>query len=618
MAERQAPSLFESFNARNLAPEQVALTFVAPEQFRRLIGQHHTLIIGPRGSGKTTLLKMMQQPALDAWTGAVADELRSQISYTGVYVATDISWGEQIECLGLNVLSEEHQAVLGVASFTTQILRSLVSAMDYLIRANNSGHHLSSESEQEVAQEIGRAWRLDGSHVSLRSVKYALNRRLSEIHDFAVRESILGETGRDQRLASRSGLTLSFLSASSSAVDVFNDAIGVSDKRWAFLFDELELAPESIRRALLRSLRSVDDRLLFKLSLVPYGNDVDDFGTALSAMEGHDFELIPLWYAHKEDGYPFCNLLWQSMVASRSLGERSPTSVLGESVFETSAEEWKEAGTAYRPDSRLAKRFESLAGKDPTFRTFLAEQGISVTQLTELEGDERAATVRKATSIVAVRDGLIRRVTVDVGGVRVNLRSRKVTGLYSGASAVFAVTEGNPRWFKGIVRPMLDLISVRKKKVTATEQSRIVQKAITRFRALLRTIPCPPFRGNQPPRGLLTLLDDAGNSFHRSLVLGEFTLDPVGSFIVDSRANDAIIETLGHALNAGAIVLMEDESSETPQPSLRGKRFRLSYLLAPHYKLLLRAARGVSLQRVLERSHGPSLLDQLDDSSASG
>src|SRR6185436_1881595 len=96
MTRSNEAALFDSFNARNLAPEQVARTFVPPDYFQTLIGAHHTLIVGPRGSGKTTLLKMMQYEALDAWKSSDAVEVRARISYHTVYIATDISWGRQI------------------------------------------------------------------------------------------------------------------------------------------------------------------------------------------------------------------------------------------------------------------------------------------------------------------------------------------------------------------------------------------------------------------------------------------------------------------------------------------------------------------------------------------
>ena len=58
-------------------------------------------------------------------------------------------------------------------------------------------------------------------------------------------------------------------------------------------------------------------------------------------------------------------------------------------------------------------------------------------------------------------------------------------------------------------------------------------------------------------------------------------------------------ESLTRALNAGAIVYVPDEDGQLLLASLRGKRFRLSYLLAPTYHVPLRLGRAVSLSKIL-------------------
>src|ERR1700722_5718334 len=96
----QLPTIFESFNARALTPDQVAATFVPSRQFQDLCKRCHTIVLGPRGSGKTTLLKMLEPAALEAWRHPFADEIASRIDFTGIFVATDISWSQQLSALG--------------------------------------------------------------------------------------------------------------------------------------------------------------------------------------------------------------------------------------------------------------------------------------------------------------------------------------------------------------------------------------------------------------------------------------------------------------------------------------------------------------------------------------
>lgn len=94
-----APSVFETFNAKNLRPEQVARTFVPSSNFESLAMRRHSIVVGPRGSGKTTLLKMLQPEALDNWSHDEATRYRAAIDFTGVFVPTDRVWKEQIEAL---------------------------------------------------------------------------------------------------------------------------------------------------------------------------------------------------------------------------------------------------------------------------------------------------------------------------------------------------------------------------------------------------------------------------------------------------------------------------------------------------------------------------------------
>jgi hypothetical protein len=595
MSEREAPALFESFNARNLAPEQIAQTFVPPDSFQQLVGQHHTLVLGPRGSGKTTLLKMLQQQALDAWRSPIAEAIRGQLKYTSVYIATDISWGKQVAALGGQALDDSTRNLLATASFTTQILRRLVDVMFYLSR-HHDAYQMDAATEHRVATQIALTCELGSGFVSLMSVKYELGRRLSRIHQLASQEALLGPGGRPDRLAADRGLHLSFLPCCGTCVDIFNDAVDRPAGRWALLLDELELAPRAIREYLLNALRSVDERFLFKLSLVPFGDDVSGFAEALSAQPGQDFEVIRLWYAHKDDGSAFCRQLWESMLRARQLPVESPEYYLGRSVFDTERSEWAPLGTAYRKGSALWKRFLRLAGKDPTFRDFLSKEGIRLDSLEALPPDRRAETLRKATSIVALRDAFV--AAPERQGQEAHLRTRKVLDVYTGADALFAITEGNPRWFKGIVGPLLDSTAPGRPKIQPVKQSRQIEKAISRFRSLLRTVPSPSWKGKQSSRGLLSLLDAIGYFFRDRLLFDKFTLDPLGTFTVDARTSDALISSLGTALNSGAIVSMEDLDFQSA--ALRGKRFRLSYLLAPYYRISLRLERSLSLSKILD------------------
>jgi hypothetical protein len=599
-----APTAFDSFNARALEPAQVARTFVPPRQYSELVKHTHTLIVGPRGSGKTTLLKMLQAPALEAWSHQLASEFRQRVNFTGVFVPTDVSWSAQLDALGGGRLSPEHQRIISMATFTTHVLRQLIAALHYRVHAPNdpalTPHRrveLTASQEATVVAEIAREWMIEPAVPSLSALRRALTGRLSGIRALASAEALTDSSLRSERFAGIGYLHLQFREASAVAIEVFDEMAGEIHGKWALLFDELELAPQWIREDLMRSLRSSDDRFLFKLSTSPYTEDVRVFDQPQGAMAGHDFESIPLWYAHREEGFPFCRALLESMIKEYGIPEVDATRLFGRSEFETEQAEWTPSGTAYSPGSRLHARFLRLAAKDKSFRDYLAAKGIDPHRMHELKGDERAAEVRKVTSLVAVRDAF--RGPDGQGQNPVRARSRKNPDLYRGAASLFAIVEGNPRWFIGIVGTLLREQYYPGLPISAGAQVSEVVKAANRFRALLRTIPSRAVSTDAQPRGLLSVLDPIGRFFFKAVVVDDFNPDPPGSFTVDAESGPLLTESLGRALNAGAIVYVPDQDSQTVLGALRGKRFRLSYLLAVHYRIPIRLGREVSLSRIL-------------------
>jgi energy-coupling factor transporter ATP-binding protein EcfA2 len=332
----QSPTIFEAINARALRPEEVARNFVPSRHYHQLAKHRHTIVVGPRGSGKTTLLKMLQQPALEAWEDELADGYRSSINYTGVFIATDISWGAQLEALGDGKLDPESHKKLSVATFTTHVLRALVMAMLYRIESvTDKDRHvfrrveLSDQQESALVQQLCNAWQIEVSILSLLSLKQALSARLLQVRALASREALREHNERSYRLNDVGFLHLHFVEAVSIAIEIFNDLVGESEGRWALMFDELELAPQWIQDELLRALRSTDPKLLYKLAMSPFTYNASLMETALSAAPDQDFDQIALWYVDKRQSYKFCEGLWYALLKARGIEPRSPTISFG-------------------------------------------------------------------------------------------------------------------------------------------------------------------------------------------------------------------------------------------------------------------------------------------------
>jgi hypothetical protein len=606
------PSPFESINARALTPVQVAQTFVPSSHFRELCRRRHSIVLGPRGSGKTTLLKMLQPTALASWPHDYAEEIAHTIDFTGIFVATDISWSEQLKLLGRNNLEKQFSSLLSIASFTTHALRAVLNAFQQRIAASDAGSSrvlpiakLSAQTEAQIVSHIARAWHVEHIAPSLFSLRNSLTQRLVQIGEIGSRELTLGATGRNERLAQFSFLHLPFLQASAYAIEVFEDLLQLAPGKWGFAFDELELAPESIQEELIRSIRSTDDRFLFKLALNPFTSNTPLLQNPLSPAPGQDFDQISLWYAERRGAHAFCEELWHELVRQYGWPDLSPRDVLGNSYFESSEEDKEADRKAYAPGSRWAKRFSSLAVKDPSFRSYVDRRQIDLKRLHLMDDDLRAAEVRKVAPIVALREFHIREPENDpVAGD--SLRSRKTAAIYTGADSVFALTEGNPRIFIALIGSLLQEAKTRNTaSIPPHVQADKLLATAERFLATLRTIPIERSRTGVQ-MGVIDLLRKVARFFHDDAVRGEFKPAPVGSFIIDTRTPDSVLNALAQALNAGAIIYVPDDEGRVILTSLRGKKFRLSYLLAPIYGFPIRLGREIALSRILGLLDSPT------------
>jgi hypothetical protein len=609
------PSIFESFNARALTPAQVAETFVPSDQFRKLAKRRHTVVLGPRGSGKTTLLKMLQPGALELWHHPEADKVRAAVDFTGVFIATDIAWGEQLQSLGVGEIDPQIQRIFSIATFTTHVFRCLVNTFisrklpEQLESMPYRRVKIDMSAERVIAAELCKEWHLTDIVPSFLAVRHALSARLSTIKTLVARELIQGDTERDARLLEPGFLFLDFVQGCTNSIELFDDTLGQGETRWALMFDELELAPEWISNLLVRSIRSTDERLLFKLALNPFTSTSMQLESPTSPAPGQDFDQIALWYAEKRDSYNFCSQLFGQLLEKRGLVLKEPKKILGNSYFETTGEEWRDSGNAYAPGSKIATRFKKLYEIDHSFRDYLDRRGLHPDRLHQLTPNQRASDVRKIAPIVAVREFFR---SADWHEART--RSRKRASLYAGAESIFAISEGNPRWFIAIVEDLLDEWGSKRDRIPESVQADELEKASERFAAMLKTIPTE----SETTESVFRIVRSVARYFNRQVVIEDFRPEPPGTFTVDDKCSDEIVGILGQALNAGAIVYVPDEDGQLSFTSLRHKRFRVSYLIAPLYGIPIRLGPEVNLSTILGKRASPSLPDLLPFGKSTG
>ncbi|MCM3500904.1 hypothetical protein M3667_03300 [Microbacterium sp. P26] len=594
-------------NARFRTPTVVARTFVPPDAFKLLIKPSHTVMVGPRGSGKTTLLKMLTPEALDESSRVKRFRLGGGLQFTGVFIPSSSAWSRQIEAYEKWGLDSDVVARLFESTFAVSVLRAFCVALhDRLSRSipatwlNAPDISIDAHQEADIAVAIAEIWHLKLRVTSLLGVRAAAAQRIVDLGRLA-NELRRGKGGEDDPALTDSSDLVALLTTTLDTIEAIAPAfIG---QRWCLLFDELELAPEELRRSLVSSMRSVDDRLIFKLALAPYSADLDDMMSAVAAMPGHDHDPIWLSYGHKSEALRFSYALMEEVVRERFDQEASLTSLLGDAVLPDDDDEVSYE-TRSKDDITEVQAFfvRELYESDLSFKRFVDRATGGIDELLATTGQARAQYLRKIIPLVIAR--LTFRAPDRTGsGRQQRYRTRKNPHIYAGGTAVATVLEGNPRWIIGLMNALLDNGPGR---IPASLQTAELARARNRFRALLSTIPAPV--ATEAKRGLLPLLDTVGRAFSREIIANDFTSDPVGTFIVDSTASEPLIEALGMAVNTGAIVYVPDSNSAGVLTSMRGKRFRLSYLLATGYQLPLRLERAAALSAVLS----PSRPEQLE------
>jgi energy-coupling factor transporter ATP-binding protein EcfA2 len=595
----QTITFLEAFNAKTMTTRRIAESFVPSEKFRSLAGPWNSLLLGPRGSGKTTLLRMLQLSALREWEHAEAAEYREKIGYTGIFVPADIAWNEMIEGLKACSFSDEAGSALAQCVYCTHVLLATVDAMESRIsdtvgaKAHDYRRAKIDQGELNAAlSDICGFWKLLPTLLSFSGVRSSLQQRLIDTQDISRRLALMSDPSMEDLRERLPFIYLEVNTVAESALDRFDRAIGDPGAKWALLFDEFEIAPAEIQISVFRRLRSANKKLIYKVGLAPCTpHTLNTLQTTAPTSEDNDFKRTLLWYTDKDSGLAFSEQLFRARLAgSAQYKGRSPTEVLGQTAY------LSEDGvkTVYGQGEEWGKVFQSLASKDSSFAQFLVSKGIDPNKLETSPDTDTGNTVRKIAPLVAFRDAYRR----EGGGG--NRGRKRLVFAYSGRDAVFAICEGNPRWLIGVINMMLGSAPPNASRITGSVQIEAILKAAEAFAAMLSTVATHQPIGLKTNQPIDRVLRQIGDYFFRRVVRDTYVEEPPLSFEVDMRVPEEMENALRIAFNHGAIVnIPSKEAPGNDFETLKGKRFRLAYLLAPTFKLPLRATKQVALSSIL-------------------
>ena len=587
------PSGFDSFNARFLSAEQVARSFIPPPQYMRLVEQSHSVLFGPRGSGKTTLLKMLQLRTLSVWKHPLAKQVRQNLPFHAIFLGTDVLWGSQLDSRTSPIHNLEKSAQIRRTSFRLHLLLAILNALNEArspeLKVNDelSRFHieLSSDQESDLIKALAAVWMAAPPANTLLGLRTAIHVQIANLL------GLVNQLRVDSSVTLPDYVLLDPIAAAVSGLTLINDFIGQPEKRWAILCDELEIAPEIIREDLFRLLRSSSHNIIFKFSFFPYSSEIElsALGGPNAPSAGNDYAPLDLTYGKREGAYGFCEALLAGMVEGAG-GKpfHRAEEVLGEGWFDGGRSHRRTEHSPYAPpEGEFFKRAKRLLSTDPSFKRWLERSGLDTRTIHQLP-DAIQAPYRKALPFILTRSEFIRK-----GG---HFRSRKSLSLYTGTYSMFSLTEGNPRTFINLFRPIVAEYVEKGGTVRVETQSASADMTIHRFRSSLSAIPAPPVGSI---KSILHLIEIVGTYFQNAQLNEDFRAEPPTTIILDMDIQNDLLELVGRALNAGAFVRMDDEK-DAGLSHLRGARLRLAYTLAPEYKLPLVSGRTVNLSSIME------------------
>jgi hypothetical protein len=617
----QEISFLRAFNAKEMPDSEVAQSFVSSKKFSRLAGAWNALILGPRGSGKTTLLKMLRLPALRMWDGEDAEMYRAAINFTGVFVPADITWSEMIEALGGKKLSAELRESIVQSVFCTNVLLALTEAFESrltptanAIAPNYRLARCDSAALAAALAVIAEHWSLHPRILSLSGIRAALQSRL-----LLIQAEVSKYVKRSNAVAANLEAELPFLhlhatTAVEVAVNQFDAVIGDENGKWALLFDEFEIAPAEMQSLVFRRFRSAGNKVFYKVGLAPCtAHTVGSLASMSEATSTNDYVHIDLWYPEKRSALEFSENLFRSIMArsDNRIANVSPTEIFGVNHFVVDDDiDTDSVAQPYGKGEQWKTVFESLREKDESFARFLLNKKIDPANLDTSPSTDTGNTVRKIAPLVAFRDAYRRE-----GQDSAKRGRKKLNFAYSGWEAISAICEGNPRWLIGMLSMMMAAESLGATAVKPSTQVDKIKEATESFSSMLSMVPLAA-RGITTSEPIDKLLRQIGDYFFARLVKDDFVEEPPLSFRIDEKVSQDVQAAIRIAINHGALINIPDPGVTVKGfDVLVGKRFRLAYLLAPRFKLPLRATKAVSLSAILTHAKIASARDMLATSN---
>lgn len=598
------PSLYDTFNAKYLTFQEVSESFIPNEEYFQLLGNNHSLLMGPRGCGKTTLLKMLTPAGLNYWKTKPSESIKKDISFIAVYIPSDIQWKNQLLFIEKN-FEKQKELAERITDFliSTNIQIALCRTMHSYIEFNLSLNIKEKYSlEDEISRQLIDVWSIEKPlSPSFDDIEIGLQKRVMNMNSLVSKLTLKKEEA-EQFKEMPNYVFDNFFDLVKIACSVFEKNIGLKkDHRWALCFDELEISPKFLQIKLLKYLRSVDQKFLFKITTTPLFNLENNL---VEASQDNDFTAIKLW-VHDDTGSrkwrDFCTSLIQVKLQRRFNSE----DITAEDLFgEYNLDDIIKTETGYKKfehgsgeNSAVSVLFKMLAEQDDTFREFLIQRKIDPINPFSKNADEDKSIFLKY-KVNALYRLLYRN------------RSRKSPGIYYGVPYIYDICEGNPRSVIGLVDDLINksglLLNTKETLISHSKQSEIISEASKKYFNLIRNHPDSTLTIRNDEFNLASdIIRPIGNYIYSKITKEKFSKTVHTTFTIDNEIDNKVLRLLEHALFMGAIIYLDPVESLS-NTGLVGKRFRLSYFLTPLFRIPNRVNSQINIKSILSISQEDS------------
>jgi hypothetical protein len=573
---KYVPSISESFNAKSTTTKELTNTFISNSYFESLSCPNNTMLIGPRGSGKTTLMRMLEVESLELWDKSISAHFRERIDFSGVFIPTDRFWKTQYEKLLITVGSSKTNLSILESLFIYHVLECFVSVVSFrasrTIEKKNDYRTkiLTKEDESSLVYDLADLLKVKPRIPSLRNLLISIGQKKQLISSY-----ISSLTSGDKSIEKPEIVDGELINLLSSSVNIVNSYFDERGQKWAFLFDELELAPDSLVQPLVDVMRGGPENIIFKLALSPYHKGVSITNSPDSSMKAEDANFINLTGAANAEGYKFAKELCENIFSRSGLTNSI------ESYFEE----------PIRID--MFQEFIELKPKDMSFANYLIERNINTDELATY-GEDKLSLMRKVQFIARLRNFQFNE--------RGTLKPRRrAADFYAGFKNICKATEYNPRMLIGIMSMFIPIIKAHSM-VSIPKQLVCISSYFDSFKALLSTIAVDSTHSDF--NTIYDVIEKIALFFKREINGSSFKPEPKGSLVFKKNSNDGFIEAIGYALNAGALIAdKQGVGSFQDIVDIKNSKCRLSYIFAHHFQLLMTSQKDIDLVDLLNPSN---------------